>query len=885
MENKNLSFSEELTGAYKGQKNIDLVAKKDGKQVGLLQYVEFNKEPSISYIEVAKGEQGKGVGADLVKKLQQEYPDKKIDWGMTTPEGTKLKQKLDTQLTNIWKQAQGEMAEAKSQQKIQQADLSNEEIREMNAGIPIPESARPTNDELIKGLSKLTAVFDIEKPFVDIGAKDTGFAIKNYYTRQSVERERGGEIVKKLTRLGLSQEDYIEATYAAAQPTLFKKYSDLKRKELSPAYQTARNYFKEYQKKLQDLEVIADPWPKSLIKRLQGENLHYREAVKTARNKESLKQKMSNNQDIIDFLKKHKIQYVHLPLRVWMEDFFTQAPDKAPRILSRFFQKRETPDIRALSKALIEEGIIEPKDVDIRNIIASYSNKVGRTIALSEIFQNAKKEGLVKSLENAPEEWVSPPARLVPEFKGTKVHPAFMNYLENFLRTNDPSFKLSRPLGYIKILAFDNPFFLLGYNVEQGFWGGSFRSIKTPSNVVRAIKSIKNKDSHYWEASENGLFSKPYIPPFQDFQKEIELMKENSFVKRGLKYLTQSYRREGKFNKLLSPVTGTLDTIYRPLWYIAWNFSDKYPRMVSYHHFLRQGMTPKESAQMAAYFHGDYASLPAQTRRIANRIFFTPTFKIIMSKLQLSMMKSTGKVIANAARLKKSTKRDKVLAGGLLGLLGLEIGRRMLMKHYGFKEEDWGLRFYKEIDTPRGKKELTIYWPSAGNNWLRYYHRWKTFPQDPDKLEGFINRAKWDLHPLWRNAVMNLQNRRYDGRPIYNPFDDKADIAEDIMEYNARTLVGVLDRLPKGETETAGQKESYDALRHDLGKMFPFFQAVTPTKNVYLRELQGKYKGYRARQLYEEFRKFIYADKPKTREQKRKRIDNFKERLRFILSK
>jgi hypothetical protein len=132
---------------------------------------------------------------------------------------------------------------------------------------------------------------------------------------------------------------------------------------------------------------------------------------------------------------------------------------------------------------------------------------------------------------------------------------------------------------------------------------------------------------------------------------------------------------------------------------------------------------------------------------------------------------------------------------------------------------------------------------------------------------------------------MNLQNRRYDGRPIYNPFDDKADIAEDIMEYNARTLVGVLDRLPKGETETAGQKESYDALRHDLGKMFPFFQAVTPTKNVYLRELQGKYKGYRARQLYEEFRKFIYADKPKTREQKRKRIDNFKERLRFILSK
>lgn len=731
--------------------------------------------------------------------------------------------------------------------------------------------AIPAKEDFIKGVSQLTAKIDIEKPFIDIGAKQTGFAIKNYYTRREAERERARDIIGKLSKLKLSLPEYIEATYVAAQPTLFVKYPKEFRTKISPAYQMARNYFDTYAKKLQELEVIADPWPQSLISRLQSENLHYKEAIKIARNKEALQTKIDNNNAIIDFLKRHKIQYVHLPLRVWLEDLFQKAPDRAPRILSRFFQKRETVDIRALAQTLLKEGIIKPEDVDIRSIIASYSNKVGRTIALSEIFLNAKKEGLVKSLETAPETWVSPPARLVPELKGNKVHPAFMNYLENFLQSVSPAYRISRPLGYIKILAFDNPFFLGGYNIEQGFWAGSFRSIKTPIHFVNAVKSILKRDEHYWNAFENGLFSKPYLPPFENFQKEVELLKETTFLKRALKWIQQNSKMP-------------LDIVYKPLWNIAWNFSDKYPRMTTYHYLLNKGLSPHDSAQLGAYFHGDYASLPPGTRKIINKIWFTPTFKIIMSKLHLSMIKSAGKTIANAAQLKPSNKKDQILATGLLALMALEYGRRKMMKSFGFKEEDFALRYVKEIDTPEGKREIVIYMPTAGNIWLRYYHRWNTFLDDPNKLEGFLNRAKWDLHPLYRTSIMWLQNRKANGEPIYNPFDDKGVIALDSARFFAKDIIAVLDRFPD-EREEERQAQAYKALRKDLGIMYPLFQILSPTKLPYLRKPEVRRKEYRANILYKEYRKFIFADPPKTAQERKARIDNFKRRLHYILER
>ena len=57
--------------------------------------------------------------------------------------------------------------------------------------------------------------------------------------------------------------------------------------------------------------------------------------------------------------------------------------------------------MKGLAEELIKEGVITKSDVDIRNVIAAYSQKVGKTYALSEIFQNAKREGLIKRRASA----------------------------------------------------------------------------------------------------------------------------------------------------------------------------------------------------------------------------------------------------------------------------------------------------------------------------------------------------------------------------------------------------------------------------------------------------------------------------------------------------
>ena len=68
--------------------------------------------------------------------------------------------------------------------------------------------------------------------------------------------------------------------------------------------------------------------------------------------------------------------------------------------------------------------------------------------------------------------------------------------------------------------------------------------------------------------------------------------------------------------------TGPLDLIMKPLWHFAWG-GDQFVRMMTNHHFLSQGFSPSEAADLTALFHADYAAVPAGTRRATAMIFFT----------------------------------------------------------------------------------------------------------------------------------------------------------------------------------------------------------------------------------------------------------------------
>lgn len=82
----------EVKGAHNGQVDFTLYIEDDGKVLGKLDAVEFDKKPSINMIDVYV--KGNGNGKQLVKHLQSLYPDQEIEWGMTTDEGEALRKSL-----------------------------------------------------------------------------------------------------------------------------------------------------------------------------------------------------------------------------------------------------------------------------------------------------------------------------------------------------------------------------------------------------------------------------------------------------------------------------------------------------------------------------------------------------------------------------------------------------------------------------------------------------------------------------------------------------------------------------------------------------------------------------------------------------------------------
>ncbi len=92
-------ITNDVTGAYSGQVNGRLLAfNDDGRPIGGLDYQQFEDEVLIAYMEVVEDFRRQGVGKELVKELEEVWPDKKVVWGVTTEEGQRLKETVTRHL-------------------------------------------------------------------------------------------------------------------------------------------------------------------------------------------------------------------------------------------------------------------------------------------------------------------------------------------------------------------------------------------------------------------------------------------------------------------------------------------------------------------------------------------------------------------------------------------------------------------------------------------------------------------------------------------------------------------------------------------------------------------------------------------------------------------
>lgn len=752
--------------------------------------------------------------------------------------------------------------------------------------IPSNELIETTLGELRNMRTKTLSFFDVEYPFRKIGAPQTGIAIKTMVSKKVAGEERALQSIKALNNFKLSPEGYQNVSLLAENPFVATE---------APAGEKAaagfvRKLFDAYAKKLQEAGVLKKPFPQSLISRLGDEinvlksqrdwlvkgatrvwkkpptvawerDLSQLDKLSKTKLLEEISIKIRDNELTIGALK--QIKYVHLPVRLWFEAEQKFNPRGFSRALASFRQikGRKTISLRDL----VEQGIVPKDKIDARDIVANYVRYVEGQLAEKSIVDAALKERMAMPLSKAPLDWVEIPTKYVPTLKGYKVHPAFADYLEHYFQSvYRPGADMSRVLASIKMMQFYNPFFLPMYDIVQAGMLGSLTTPKMPVYMWNAVKSFIKKDTKYFTAYENGLFSTPYANPFARFVEYVETLKGRN----DSRLMARALQKMGKY-KGVKKIVGLPYELVKDLYSVSWNVAwsgDKMIRLMSYNYLMDKGFTSQNAAQTAALFHGDYASVPPATRRMLNHFFFTPTFKIVMTKLYDRMIKEGIKYTVDTAKGKPVSMQNQIYARGVLYTAGINLGKDMMMKKLGFESDQFGRKYYRVEETSEGPKEIAITFTDPSTLIQRYFYRAAPLfdPAETKKMEKAYNIVKYEFHPLYRWAE-GLVNPFFER--VINPFDSPDEQAYDFFRYTMRNLVRMSELVIRAEED----KLEHEAVRKSEKSLYYMF--LNPFTFRYIRDVKEKRKHYAVRMIKNTFKRLLITDPPKTEKERQKRLD------------
>ena len=296
--------------------------------------------------------------------------------------------------------------------------------------------------------------------------------------------------------------------------------------------------------------------------------------------------------------------------------------------------------------------------------------------------------------------------------------------------------------------------------------------------------------------------------------------------------------------------------------------------MMSYNYHRGKGYSPRKAGQLAAHAHGDYPALPHRSRKVANLFFFTPTFKVAMFKVAYQMLRGMTHLGIDMTKLitPPRVRGGKIQYGGINAFKTARAGRDYkskfgvraaittiavllaldeIYKRQGFKRDQPGRRWVKEVVNEEGLVELVTVETNPMNTPLKFAYRFHDSFFNPlvDKPFGhFFSSNRNELHPLFlilQDVGMNRDRRNdetiFDWQ-LEGPVRSGLDVAEYMLK-NGLPLIKVLSS-EEGLEDPKARKLYMDDVSKWWGytsQFFNFTYVRTPQEEKVVREMNSAY--------------------------------------------
>ena len=675
-------------------------------------------------------------------------------------------------------------------------------------------SGGPSTEEIKVALKKVYAKIDVEAPFKEIGAPETGFRIKGYPSQMDFHIRKSFNKIHSIQKANKYNKLEQAKITLLSEKKVFPKTADPR---LKAGYKATREYLDSYQK-LYAKEGVNVNFTENSIAYLFGEIEKLGRKVEGALKKKDIKEVFKLKTQIAthkkDIARLREMEFTHIPVGLWFE----RAASEHPRRLSKAIKLLEKRKRKTISiQDLIDVGAIEKADASFIDVIASYGRRAGHDLGLLKIVNNAKKEGLTKSAwikvgkkyrisERLVKKYESEGLTTLPPWvagitRGYYHKTPFTRYLYDYVSAVGKQGKLEKVLSSAKMAQFYNPLFLPMYDVIQAGMAGTLTTYpwRSAQAVYKGIRSSIKHDKHYWEALDNAIASKPFRPPYDTWKLMLEASKRSGGAK-----IIEALKPH--------PIKRLRD-LYHLSWSTAWKL-DETVRLMTYHYAKDTlKMTARDAAQYAAKYHSDYASVPPILRKKLNKIFFTPTFKITMGKLYGKMIQGT---------IKMGAPEGKHFARGALMTAGIVYGFDQFMISQGFTTDQLGRRYFKLVETEEGDRELVVTWAIPANMFAKYFFRakqaWKPGREEAG-LKRFIQMNRWEIHPIWR-VGMDLTEPYKNN--VYNPFDPNSTKALKSLKYATKEIIRIFN-IFGGEglsgKEASQARKNREIAQREFGKL------------------------------------------------------------------